>query len=59
MGEEYAEDKFNLLTICLGKQIVSEPLGQGKVWREKERQQWWGLGERERKGAGGGEAVLS
>lgn len=39
MGEEYAEYKFNLLTICLGKQTVSDLWG-GKVMK-KER------GERE------------
>lgn len=36
MGE-YAEDKFNLLTICLGKQTVSD-LWRGKVMKKRGRE---------------------
>lgn len=48
MGEEYAEDKFNLLTICLGKQTVSDLRGWTVMKKERrgergsKKGRWWG-----------------
>ena len=49
MGEEYAEDKFHLLTIFLRKQIVSD-LWNKERYEERKRQRWGGVGEKERMG---------
>ena len=50
MGEEYAEDKFNLLTICLGKQTISDLRGWTVMKKERrgergsKKGRWWGRG---------------
>lgn len=55
IGEEYAEDKFHLSTICLGKQFVSD------LWdreRYEERQRWGGVGETQKRRGLEGKAAL-
>lgn len=52
MWEEYAENKFNLLTICLGKQIVSD-LWYGEKYKEQKKEMRV-VGERKEVGGGRG-----